>query len=342
MEPARPAPDATEQPRFRPRPFRPAAWARGPHAQTLLARALRSPDGPTFLRERLTTPDGDFLDMDWARDPKEDAPLVLIIHGLEGSSRRTYMRGVARGMLRCGLRPVSMNLRGCSGEMNRATRLYHSGETEDPAFVVRTLRARYPDRRVGALGFSLGGNILLKLLGERDGGGRDLLDAAVAMSVPYDLAASADLLERTLMGRLYARYFLRTLKRKARAKAALLAERVSFDAMARSRTLRAFDDAVTAPLHGFRDADDYYRRSSSGPHLAGIRVPTLLIHSRDDPFLPEAAIPRGAMEANPFLTPALTERGGHVGFLEGTPWRPRFWGDDEAVRFLAELLGPGA
>jgi hypothetical protein len=168
------------------------------------------------------------------------------------------------------------------------------------------------------------------------------VDAAVGISVPYDLAAGADLLDRTRMGRLYAAYFLRTLKRKAYAKAEILDGRVDLDAMARARTLRAFDEAVTAPLHGFRDAADYYRRSSSGPYLEGIRVPTLLVQSRDDPFLPPGAIPEAAMVANPLLSPALTPRGGHVGFVEGAPWRPRFWGDEEAARFLAEVLQGGS
>ncbi len=323
---------------FRPRPFRPAVWARGHHAQTLFARALRSARGPEPVRERLTTPDDDFLDLDWGPDPGGDAPLVLVLHGLEGTSRRSYVRSVAREMLVRGLRPVAMNLRGCSEEMNRAARFYHSGETSDPRFVLGHLRERFPDRRIGMLGFSLGGNILLKLLGEHEQGGRGFLDAAVAMSVPFDLEAGADLLERTPMGRVYARYFLRTLKKKARAKAVLLDGRVDLGAMERSRTLRDFDDAVTAPLHGFRDADDYYRRSSSAAFVEDIRVPTLVLHSRDDPFLPETSIPRAALDANPFVTAALTPRGGHVGFLEGPPWQPRFWGDEEAARYLAEVL----
>ncbi len=338
MDPGRELRPDEGSPSFRARPFRPARWAPGPHAQTLLARALRSPSGPKFRRERIETPDGDFLDVDWAPDPGERAPVVLVIHGLEGSSRRSYIRSVCRDLLARGIRPVAMNFRGCGGEMNRAPRFYHSGETGDPTFLLETIRKRYPERRFGALGFSLGGNVLLKLMGERGDGGRGLLDAAAAMSVPYDLAAGADLLERTRMGRVYSAYFLRSLRRKALAKAELLHGRVHLDGLRRAGTLRAFDDAVTAPLHGFRDATDYYEASSSAAFLSGIRVPTLLLQSRDDPFLPPAMIPLDAMEANPVLVPALTARGGHVGFLEGLPWRPRFWGDEEAARFLGEVL----
>jgi predicted alpha/beta-fold hydrolase len=216
--------------------------------------------------------------------------------------------------------------------------MYHSGETDDVTWVLQELRDRFPDRRVGGMGFSLGGNILLKLLGERDDGGAGILDAAAAMSVPYDLDAGCQHLESGGMGHFYTWYFLRSLRRKILAKATLLADRIDLDDALDARSLRLFDDAATAPLHGFRDAGEYYRLCSSGPFLPAIRVPTLLLHSLDDPFLPEDALPMEAMEANPWLTPVLTRKGGHVGFLEGPPWRPRFWGDEETARFLAERL----
>lgn len=323
---------------FTPRPFRPAPWAANPHLQTLGARLLRSARGPDMRRERWDLPDGDFMDVDLGPDPGEGAPLVLVLHGLEGSSTRRYVLSACREIVRRGMRPVAMNFRGCGGEMNRRPRLYHSGETSDPAFVLDTLRARFPDRKVGVLGFSLGGNVLLKLLGERDDGGVGLVDAAVAMSVPMDLAAGGQLLEDTTMGRAYTGYFLRSLKRKVRAKSALLDGAVDLRATLSARTLRQFDDAATAPLHGFRDADHYYRVCSSAGYIEGIRVPTLLLHSEDDPFLPRSAIPRDALEAHPHLVTALTPRGGHVGFMEGTPWAPRMWGDEEGARFLGEML----
>lgn len=289
-------------------------------------------------RERWELPDGDFLDVDVGADPGPRAPLVLVLHGLEGSSRRRYVVSACAQLSSRGLRPVAMNFRGCGGEMNRLPRLYHSGETQDPAWVLGEMRRRWPDRAVGALGFSLGGNVLLKLMGEADDGGAALLDGAVAISVPMDLAAGGRLLERTFMGRAYTRYFLRSLKRKVRAKEPLLRPRVDVGATLRARTLREFDEAATSPLHGFRDADDYYARCSSASFLSGVAVPTLVVHALDDPFLPPQALPRPALAANPWIHPVLLPHGGHVGFLEGTPWAPRLWGEEEGARFLAGVL----
>ena len=294
-----------------------------------------------MVRERWELPDGDFLDLDLGPDPAPDAPLVLLIHGLEGASDRRYMLSVCRELLARGIRPVAMNFRGCSGEMNRLARLYHSGETSDPSWVLARLRRDFPGRRLGALGFSLGGNVLLKLLGEREDGGAGLLDAAVAFSVPMDLAAGCQVLERTAMGRAYTSYFLRSLKRKVRAKASLLRGLIDLDATLASRTLPEFDDSATARLHGFRDASDYYRRCSSSAFVAGVRVPTLVLHALDDPFLPADAFPAAALTANPAVTVVVHDRGGHVGFMEGPPWAPRYWGDEEGARFLAEALRPG-
>ncbi|HSH74701.1 MAG TPA: hypothetical protein VLA09_03275, partial [Longimicrobiales bacterium] len=203
---------------FAARAFRPARWAPGPHAQTLAARMLRPAERLSRRRERLTTPDADFLDLDWGTDPGPGAPIVLVLHGLEGSARRRYVLNASREISKAGLWPVALNLRGCSGESNRAPHFYHSGKTDDPELVLETIRARYPDRRLGALGFSLGGNVLIKLMGERDDGGLGLVDAAVAMSVPYDLAAGCAHLERSPMGHAYAAYFLRSLKAKVRLK----------------------------------------------------------------------------------------------------------------------------
>jgi len=324
---------------FDARPFRASRWARGPHAQTLLARALRSSRGPEYRRERLETPDGDFLDLDWAPDPGGDAPIVLVLHGLEGSADRRYVRNICRDLLSEGVWPAALNFRGCSGEPNRALRFYHSGETVDPAWVIGVLRDRYPGRAIGAFGFSLGGNVLLKMIGERGDGGRSLVDAAAAMSVPYDLGAGCDLLEQTRMGRQYAAYFLRSLRRKVRAKEARLSGVVELESVYASRTIRAFDEAFTAPLNGFRNATDYYAESSSSRYLSGVRVPTLLLHAEDDPFLPSECVPIDKTGRNPYVELRLEPSGGHVGFLEGGPWRPRFWADEMGARFLAQTLG---
>jgi predicted alpha/beta-fold hydrolase len=323
---------------FAPRAFSLASWAPNAHAQTLAARMLRSADGPPLTRERLATPDDDFLDLDWALDPGPGAPIVLVVHGLEGSARRGYVRSVCRELLAGGVWPVALNLRGCSGESNRALCYYHSGKSDDPAFVLATLRERHPDRSLGALGFSLGGNMLLKMMGERPDGGRALVDAAAVVSVPYDLAAGSAQLEKSTMGRAYASYFLRSLKEKVRWKEVKLRAALDVDAGLAARTLWEFDERVTAPLHGFAGAEDYYTRSSSVRYLGGVRVATLMLHAEDDPFLPRASIPRDSVARNDALQLVLHASGGHVGFLEGTPWRPRFWADEEAARFLAERL----
>ncbi len=315
--------------------FRPAWWLPGPHAQTLGARLLRSRAGEARLRrERVELPDGDFLDLDFT-DGEPRSPLVIVLHGLEGSARSTYALEMYRALRARGVQAVGLNFRSCGGELNRTPRLYHSGETGDLALVLRSLRQRFPNRPLGAVGFSLGGNVLLKYLGESGDGG---VRAAAAISVPFDLAAGAQHLERGI-SRLYRRYLVGKLKRKTRAKAGVLQGLVSVEQVLDARTFVEFDDAATAPLHGFSDAGDYYARSSCNQYLAGIRVSTLLIHSADDPFLPAGAIPRGAVAANPLLVSDFTEHGGHVGFVSGQPWAPVFWAEERAARFLAGHLG---
>jgi predicted alpha/beta-fold hydrolase len=289
-------------------------------------------------RERWNLPDGDELLLDFADEGLERAPLVLVLHGLEGSALRPYALLSYAALRARGVGAVGLNFRGCGGELNRLPRFYHSGETGDPRWVLERVREHWPSRPLGALGFSLGGNVLLKLLGELGTEGHALLQAAAVVSVPFDLSAGADALERGPVVRAYARHFVRSLLQKVEAKGNAVAPLVSLIPAQRSRTLRAFDDFVTAPLHGFRDAAHYYAESSSARFLASVRVPTLVLHSRDDPFLPREAIPEGALAANPAFTPIIMERGGHVGFVEGSPWSPRFWAEETAARFLAEQL----
>lgn len=325
-----------------PGPFRAPSWARGPHTQTLFARILRPAGGTDLPRERIETPDGDFLDVDWGPDPGPEAPIVLVLHGLEGSSRRRYVRSVCGQLTARGVRPAAMNFRGCSGEPNRAIRFYHSGDTADASWLLSRIRERWPGRRLGAMGFSLGGNVVLKMLGERDDGGGALVDAAAVMSVPYDLAEGCALLERSLMGRLYAEYFLRSLRRKVDAKRERLSTEIDLEAVRAAKTIRDFDDRVTAPLNGFGSASEYYAECSSVRFLGGVRVPTLAVHAVDDPFLPGSAIPRREAEGNPLVRLLVEPRGGHVGFVEGPLQAPRFWADETCASFLADALGATA
>ena len=332
-------------PDFQPTRFRSAWWLPGAHLQTLGGKYLRRHESLPLRRERWDTPDGDFLDLDFGPDPGPEAPLVLLLHGLEGFSRRPYILHAMGALAEAGVAGVGLNFRGCSGEPNLKPRLYHSGETGDPGFVLKTLRERWPGRPLGAMGYSLGGNILLKLMGERGDGGGGLLDAAVALSVPYDLDLGATVLERGMMARLYTNYFLKSLKTKIREKEPLLDPILDLDGVYAARTIREFDHRATGPLHGFQGAEDYYRLSSSNQFLNRIRVPTLLFQARNDPFLPAYAIPEEAMANNPCLTPAVTRGGGHVGFLAGPiPGRPRFWAEARAADFFQQNLektGPG-
>jgi len=320
--------------------FRSAWWLPGPHLQTLGGKYLRPTPSLYLTRERWETPDGDFLDLDFGIDENPAAPMVLILHGLEGFSRRPYVLYAMEVLGRTGLASVALNFRGCSGEPNRLPRLYHSGETGDGAFVLSRLRDRWPDRPLVGLGFSLGGNVLLKLMGEREDGGAGLLDAAAAVSVPYDLSAGVEFLEGSRLGTVYTSYFLKSLKGKVAAKEALLSPILDIPGVMATESLRAFDDLATAPLHGFRDAADYYAQSSSGPFLSRIRTPTILIHARNDPFLPRGAIPRETMTKNTALTPCISPGGGHVGFVAGVfPGRPHFWAEERIAEFFSQHLG---
>ena len=297
-------------------------------------------------------PDGDFLDLDWASVPETDgapAPLVVLLHGLEGSARSKYALQAYRALGRRGVATVGLNFRGCSGEPNRLSRMYHSGETGDLRFVLRLLRERFPQRPLGALGFSVGGNVLLKYLGEVGGGNGSAPavapEAAATVSVPFDLSLGADWIERGF-SRVYRCYLVRKLHRKVRLKADRLRSLIDVDRVLAARTFREFDDLATAPVHGFAGAEDYYRRSSSARFVARIRIPTLVIQSLDDPFLPARAVPREALESNGSIELRLCCRGGHVGFVAGSPWRPLFWAEETAAAYLAQRLlgasGPAA
>jgi predicted alpha/beta-fold hydrolase len=327
---------------FTPRPFHPAWWLPGAHAQTIAGRYIRPPHGVHYRRERVDTPDGDFLDLDFATvdgapAAGNDAPLCVAVHGLEGSAQSSYVLETSRALAEHGIRTVAMNFRSCSGEPNRTARFYHAGETGDLGFLLDLLAARFPRATLLGAGFSLGANVLLKYLGEQGEASR--IRAATAISIPFDLGRGSDKLAASFMGRVYTRHFVRRLVVKYRLKraAGVRLDGVELDErrMRRWSSFRDFDDALTARLHGFADADDYYTRSSSGGYLHGIRVPALLVHALDDPFVDERAIPHQVIDANPHLHTAFVPRGGHVGFIEGPPHAPRFWAEREAARFLA-------
>ena len=292
--------------------FEAAPGLRNPHLQTVVGRIVRRRFKPRHDRVRLDTDDGDFIDLDLWRGPEHPAGVCLLLHGLEGSARSGYIVSTSEALAAAGIKAVALNFRSCSGEPNRLPRAYHSGQTDDIERALAWVAERYPGVPRAAVGFSLGGNALLNLLG-RDPSECGLRAAAV-ISVPYDLAASAAALDRG-PSRIYGRRFLRSLRSKAREKAARFPDAVGPGA-ANARTLREFDDLLTAPLHGFRDAADYYERCSSGQFVGSVTIPVLLLHSRDDPFAAAASIPVETIRRQPNLSLHLTERGGHLGFLD--------------------------
>jgi predicted alpha/beta-fold hydrolase len=315
--------------------FRAPRWLRGGHAQTVFGALARWPARLFTTRERWELPDGDFVDVDRLAPPAADAPLAVVCHGLEGSARSPYV-GALLGELRArGAGGLALNFRGCSGELNRLARFYHSGETEDLALVIARLVAERPGRKLVLAGFSLGGNVVAKYLGERGDAVPAEVVAAAVVSVPFDLARCAAALDAPgVMARIYRERFLRQLRKKVLAKQAAHGA-VDLAAARRARTLRAFDDAVTAPLHGFAGAEDYWARSSSGPLLAGVRRPLLILAAEDDPFIPADVLPVAAARENPQLTLEVSPGGGHVAFVSGPPWAPRRHAERRVAEFLA-------
>jgi uncharacterized protein len=320
--------------------FSPWKWLSNPHAQTIWARVIRRAPLVTWHREIIDLPDGDELVLDHAGDSSSRFRAILL-HGLEGSSDSTYIHGMASCLLKADGAVTAVNFRSCA-RPNRRPRLYHSGETTDFDFVARTLHARDPQLPLIAFGASLGGNVLLKWLGEHPG--QRILAAGATISVPYDLGAGAKHLEFGAR-QVYVWRFLRTLKAKARRVKELFPEEskaMVLDDALRAKTFREFDDAATAPLHGFRDADDYYTRSSSIAYLSRIDTPVLCVSASDDPFLPPDVLERAKSVASPSVEFIVTRSGGHVGFVAGPPWRTTFWAEERIARWLTERAAAAA
>ena len=324
--------------------YTPAWWVPGAHLRTLWGKLVRRPPPLTTRIEPWPTPDGDEIELHRV-DPVEGSAhggRLLVLHGLEGTIHSHYLRGILAQARERGWAADALIFRTCNGEVTRARRLYHSGETTDLDFVVQRLLREHPGQPLALAGFSLGGNVLLKWLGER---GDDLppeVHAAAAVSVPFDLERGSRFIERGF-SRIYTKHFLRTLRAKARLKLARDPDLFDASALEQASTLFAFDDAVTAPVHGFADASDYYRRSSSIRFLHAIRCPTLLLSAYDDPFLPSSVLDEVATiaEANPCIVTEFPQRGGHVGFIGGRwPWSPRYYAEDRVLSFLRSAIAP--
>ena len=316
-------------------PYAAPAWLPGGHAQTIFA-AWRRPRPVAFERERWDTPDGDFIDLDWA-GPRDAARRLVLFHGLEGSSRSHYARSIVGRAVSEGWRCVVPHFRGCSGEVNRLPRAYHSGDYAEIDWILRRLRQGSPSS-LNVVGVSLGGNALLKWLGESGEDAIPVAAHAAAVSAPFDLEAAGHALGRGF-NKVYTRLFLGSLKKKADAKLARFPGSVDAHAMRASRNLYEFDNAVTAPLHGFRDTDHYWQSAGSWPGFAAIRVPTLVINARNDPFMPEKSLER-ARGASKHVTFEFPAGGGHAGFLSG-PFPGRHgWLAARLLEFFSEPRTP--
>ena len=327
-----------------PNHFTPAPGLRNPHLQTLWGPLWRKTVHLERQRERLWLEDGDFLDLDWHGPHELETPLVLVLHGLTGSSNSPYVAGLQQALAAQGWASVALNWRGCSGEPNLLARSYHSGASEDLAAVIRHLRAKRPSAPLHGVGYSLGGNVLLKHLGEtgEDSG----LQSAVAVSVPFRLDQCADRIGQGF-SRVYQAHFMREMlayiKNKQRqfqhdGRHEGLATLQGLGSLSNLRTFWDFDGRVTAPLHGYRDADDYYRRASSRYFLPTITTPILMIQAADDPFVFPHSLP-DASELAPGTQWELHAHGGHVGFVDGTLRRPGYYLERRIPQWLAQGAG---
>jgi hypothetical protein len=304
--------------------------------QTIYASLLPRPQ-VRYRRERVETPDGDFVDFDWLETAPTDAPLVVLFHGLEGNSSSHYARALMRQLLAIGWRGVVPHFRGCSGEPNRLPRAYHSGDYSEVGWMLATIRARVPDAPLFAAGVSLGGSALLNWIGRETTRAPALLRAAAAISTPLDLAVSGFCIDQGL-NRIYSRHFLSTLVPKAMAMARRFPTMLDEASIRRAGTMYAFDEAVTAPLHGFAGAEDYWSRASSKPWLRNVGMPTLVLNARNDPFIPASTLPE-PRDVGPGIVLEQPEHGGHAGF-PAAPFPGRLdWLPARLVSFFRSVGG---
>jgi uncharacterized protein len=329
-------------------PFQPHPLFRHPHTQTILtALILRATKEMAYQRIRLDTPDGDFIDLDFPQlkdvTLPDDAPLVFLLHGMEGQARSGYGTLMYEMVLRQGLRPVGINYRSCSGEMNRTALSYSLGHTADVRFVEEWLHREYPNSLMLMVGVSLGANLLLKYLGEYSAQLDARVIAAAAISPFFKTEKAHRISVAGGASRFYRGRILKQMKAKVRKKAALIhAAGGDVYAALKARTFIEFDAAITARLYGFSNTDDYYHTSASVGYLSQIHTPTLIMRSLDDPFF-DIDVPWEVIRDNPNLTPAITDYGGHVGFMEGVPgWNTSFWAQRQATRFFTAALADHA
>ena len=308
--------------------FKPAWWLPSPHLQTLWPVIFRSRSMPELSNQRFELSDGDFVDLCWSN--KADRPIVVLLHGLEGSVHSHYAGSLMLALEKAGFRPVFIHFRGCSGEPNRLPRSYHSGDTGDLAQVIDYINHVSNTPVYAAIGFSLGGNVLLKWLGQT--GDSNPLQFGIAVSVPFMLADAANRLKRGL-SHMYEIHLMNSLKQSYIKKFRHIKSPLDVE-ISDLKGFWEFDDKVTAPLHGFIGVDHYYSDSSCRQYLAGIKVPTRIIHALDDPFMFSQSVPADN-ELSEHVELLLARNGGHVGFVSGKfPWKPEYWYEDKIIEFL--------
>lgn len=299
-----------------------------PHLETIYPALVRKVKLQPYTRERITTPDNDFLDLDWLKQGA--SKLVIISHGLEGNTQRAYIKGMARIFFNNDFDVLTWNYRGCSGEMNRQLRFYHSGATDDLHTVVEHALSQHVHQEIYLVGFSLGGNLTLKYLGESRTRS-SVIRKAVTFSVPVDLHSSCIQISRP-GNRVYANRFLRSLKKKVAEKAKYMKE-LDIRGLDRVKTLMEFDDQFTGPVHGFKNAIDYYQQSSALRYMSGISVPTLLVNAMNDPFLSPECFPGEQFRQHNFIQIETPKHGGHVGFARFNRDNI-YWSEERALRFI--------
>ncbi len=316
--------------------FKPAWWLPGPHLPTIWGKMVRRRLPVHDRLERIATPDGDHVTLVRMGTITNGVPHLLILHGLEAKITAKYAHGLLRNARERGWSGDMLMFRSCDGEVNTARRFYHSGETTDLDFVVRRLIDEHPDITLVLCGVSLGGNVLLKWLGEQAMRAPPQIQRAAAVSVPFDLEEGARLMEHGF-ARVYVRHFLKTLVAKTVEKLKRYPDLCDIEKLRAARTFFDFDDLLTGPVHGFTGAHDYYERSSSIRFLDEIHVPTLLMNAWDDPFLPQSVLAnvRGIAERNQNLFVEFPLHGGHVGWIEGQPWAQRYFMESRVVDWLA-------
>lgn len=316
--------------------FKPAWWLPNSHLQTIWPVICRGEIKNLALeRERIELPDGDFIDLDWCDKNKTGHPIVLILHGFEGSIESHYAKGMMLSLQQHHWRGVFMHFRGCSGEPNRLPRGYHSGETHDVAEIVKIIKEREPQVLIAAIGYSLGGNVLLKWLGET--GEANSLCAGVAISVPFELHKAAAKINQGF-SRFYQWYLVKCARERLLEKFQHIPPPFDSEMLTEIEGLKDLDGKYTVPMHGFSSIDEYYTTASSRQYLASIKIPTMLVQAKDDPFMTEDVIPN-ENEISPFVKLEITESGGHVGFISGSvPWRPQYWLEERVPEFLKEYL----